>query len=298
MIKLKFPYFIFVNLFLCLVGIVLILVGIIQGGEINQPLLESIGLGLIAAGVVNILDRSFSVEPTKQPPAAPPPPSAKEMIVLAAYKRSSTPPEIFDLKFDAVKVDVIGVTLNYVIDELQKSYGEKVISNLLNNNLQLRLFMVHPDSQFLKQRALEDCDSYERLRDRQVEAVEKCVKFFHKLNARYDVKKVDTRFKGTLQIKLLDFCPYITIYRINDDRIYWGLYSSGTTGMNLPLFLTTPDRDPDLYGHLHDHIHGLIEHDTKYPDLVTMTKVGLPELNQAAHEQLLKEVENRKKTAK
>ena len=182
-------------------------------------------------------------------------------------------------------MDIIGITLNHAVEELTKNGGKQIIENLLFHNLQLRLFMVHPHSEYLKQRAVEDNDDYIDLVNRQIETINGCVKFYHLLKKRYDAEKkagrLDTRFTGTLQIKLLDFCPYISVFRINDDQIYWGLYTSGVTGLNMPLYQTTTKRDPSLYAQLHDHIHGLTDRDKKYPDLISMTNVGAPVLDMA-----------------
>jgi hypothetical protein len=287
MIKIKLPNYLFINTLLFAGGIIVLLVGIILQGALVRPLLESIGIGLVAASAVNLLDRFFSVEAPSALPV-PPLPSPKEKIVLAAYKRSLTPPEILDLKFSAAKVDIIGVTLNHAVGDLTKDGGKQIIENLLFHNLQLRLFLVHPGSAYLKQRAIEDKDDYEKLVKRQVDTLKECEKFYQLLHKRYEFAKkrgkLDTRFTGSLQIKLLDFCPYISIFRINDDKIYWGLYTSGATGLNLPLFLTTTERDPDLYAQLHDHIHGLMDRDTRYPDLMYMTNVGEPILDQKVYQ--------------
>ncbi len=283
MFKVKMPHYMLINLLLLALGIIVILIGIIQGA-VWRPLLESIGIGLLAAAAVNMIDRIFEVEKTESVPV-PPQPTVGEKIVLAAYKRCLTPPEIHNLKFTASKVDIVGITLNHAVEELIKDEGKQIIENLLFHNLQLRLFMMHPCSPYLQQRIIEDNDNEIDFMNRQREAVKGCVRFYELLKKRYDAEKrkgkLDTRFVGSLQIKLLNFCPYMSIFRINDDRIYWGLYTSGATGLNLPLYLTTTERDPSLYAQLHDHIHGLMDRDTTYDDLVMMANVSAPKLDLA-----------------
>ena len=78
----------------------------------------------------------------------------------------------------------------------------------------------------------------------------------------------------------MDFCPHQTIYRIDDEDIYWGLYTSSSSGVDLPLFKTSILQDPILYKHLHQDIHGLLERDSKYPDLVNMPEMNEPALNE------------------
>ena len=287
----KLTSYLFINAFLFLSGIIAILVAIILGGILVQPLLESIGVGLLAASMVNLLDRFFKVEEKKEI-APPPPPAKEEKIILAAYKRCNTPTEILDQKFHAEKVDIVGITLNHAIEDLTKGGGKQIIENLLFHNLQLRLFLVHPNAEYLKQRAIEDKDKHEKLVHRQQEAIKECEVFYKHLLKRYEEEKskgrLDTRFTGMLQIKLLDFCPYMSIFRINDDRIYWGLYTSGETGLNMPLYLTTSERDPNLYAQLHNHIHGLMDLDTKYPDLVHMTNMDPPEFVQKVYDDAMR----------
>lgn len=284
MIRLKFPYVLLINFSLCILGAFIAYIGINQAVSVQRSLLEAIGIGLFAAGAVNLLDQSLGVELPPPPPPPPPQPSAKERVILASYRRKDTAREILELKYNATKVDILGVTLNHALEEIVKDRKQTIIKNLLFHNLQLRLFLVHPNSSYLSQRAVEDNEDISLLVARQKATVAKCAEFYKLLRKRYDIEKrngtLDTRLTGTLQIKLLDFCPYISIYRINEDRIYWGLYTSGTTGVNLPLFLTTPERDPELYAHLHDHIHGLMRRDQSYPDLVRMPSMGEPVLNE------------------
>jgi hypothetical protein len=273
--KLKLYFFIAINVILGLVGALLIFWGIIDKGEIARPFLESIGVGFIAAGFVNIFDRALTLEP---------PPVLKQRIEVITEKRNTTPQEIHDRKYQAAKVDLIGISLTHILREFTSDPGQKkIIDRLLNNNLQLRLFMVHPHSKYLEQRALEDDIEIAKLIEKQKTAVKLCVDFYEKLNAAYDAaannNQLDIHMTGHLQIKLMDFCPYVTIYRLNEEDIYWGLYTSDKAGVNLPLFKTSSSQDAVLYRHLYQHIHGVMERDKKYPDLVCMPDLGKPVLN-------------------
>ena len=272
--KLQLKYFVAVNFGFCLVGVVCILTGIIVLDVLLKPLLQAIGIGLLAAGAVNILDRSLVLEP---------PPIPTQRIEVVAERRIATPQDILNLKYDASKVDIIGVSLIHALEEFNNDPRQKIINRLLKHNLQLRLFMVHPDSEYLYQRAREDKVGMGELVKSQKRSVELCVKFFEQLSDAYNLASnagtLDTHMTGSLQIKLLDFCPYLSIYRIDETDIYWGLYTSDKSGVNLPLFKTCANHDPSLYKQLHQHIHGLMERDVKYPDLVSMTEMGRPILN-------------------
>jgi len=281
--KLKLYFFISLNVILGLLGALLIFLGLIRGDEIGRPLMESIGIGFIAAGIINIFDRVLTLEPPHE--QAP-------RIEVVAEKRIATPQHIYDLKYNTSKVDIIGISLNHVFEELVNDPGQKMIDRLLRHNLQMRLFFIHPDSKYLEQRAREDNWGHADLVERQKRAVKLCGVFYEQLRAAYDAAKeagvLNTHQTGSLQIKLLDFCPYITIYRVGEEEIYWGLYTSQSTGLNLPLNRTTNMQDPALYKHLHQHIHGLIDRDMKYPDLVSMPEMGEPELNSDLLESILK----------
>jgi len=282
-LKLKRLYFFAVNVLIAVVGLLLISWGIILGGSFVRPFLEAIGIGLLVAGAVNILDRSLTLE------ALPPP---LQRIEVVAEKRSATPQYISDLKYKAAKVDIIGISLNHFIKELVNDPKQEIINRLLKHNLQLRLFLVHPNSKYLEQRAREDKEDISDLIKRQKHAVELCVKFYEQLRDSYrladETRTLDTHLTGSLQIKLLDFCPYMSIYRIDEEDIYWGLYTSDTAGLNLPLFKTSATNDLALHKYLHQHIHGLMERDMKYPDLVSMREMGEPTLNQKLVDQILK----------
>lgn len=274
-IKHNLRYFVAVNVGLCLGGIIFVLIGIIVRGAWISPLFDAIGIGVLAAGAVNILDRALVFEP----PATPP-----QRIEVVAEKRNTAPREIHELKYQAAKVDLIGVSLTHALREFTREPGEKrIIERLLNHNLQLRLFMVHPHSKYLEQRAIEDDVDLAELIERQKAAVKLCVDFYEHLNNAYDSalqnNALDIHMTGRLQIKLLDFCPYLTIYRLNEEDIYWGLYTSDKVGVNLPLFKTSTSHDAALYRHLYQHIHGLMERDKKYPDLVSMPDMGKPILS-------------------
>lgn len=275
--KLRTKYYVSVNIIICLIGVILIMAGIANGGQFVRPLLEAIGIGLLAAGAINILDRAV----TLQPP--PPPVTIVPRIEVVAEKRISTPQSILDSKYEASKIDILGVSLTHALEELVNDPGQRIIDRLLKNNLQLRLQFVHPNSPFLEQRAREDKLAHADLVKRQRHAVELCKVFYDQLRTAYDTAcragTLDTHLTGSLQIKLLDFCPYMTIYRLNEDVIYWGIYTSSTQGVNLPLFKTSESADPAFYKHLHQHIHGLLERDLKHPLLVEMPELGEPKMD-------------------
>ena len=276
--KLRLKYFISVNVGFGLAGVIFIFLGISNGGQIAKPLLEAIGVGLLAAALVNILDRAITLEPT------PLPPEPIQRIEVTAEKRLVTPQAIWDLKYQTPKVDIVGISLTHALEEIVDDPSQKIIDRLLKHNLQMRLFFVHPESPYLHQRAAEDKRGLTELINRQKRVVQLSLSFYNQLSSAYELAKnagtLNTHATGSLQIKLLEFCPYVSMFRLGEDDIYWGLYTSGTQGVNLPLFKTNSTTDPSLYKHLHQHIHSLLERDVKYPSLVSMSQMGKPSVNQ------------------
>jgi hypothetical protein len=174
--KLRKKYFIVVNICIGLIGVVFIFWGITNSGDVFRPMMEAIGVGLIAAGAVNILDRGIVFE------LPPPPPEQVQRIEVVANKRIATPQDIFDKKYSAPKVDIIGISLTHVFEELVNDPAKRLIDQLLKNNLQLRLFFVHPDSKYLEQRAIEDRRSLSELKAQQKRMVELSKEFYEQLH--------------------------------------------------------------------------------------------------------------------
>ncbi len=279
--KLKLRFFIIVNVLIGAVGVICILAGLLVGGKVALPLLEAVGTGLLAAAAVNILDRTLSLEP---------PPETKQRVEVVAESRVDIPAEIVKLKDEARKVDLVAVSLNHFTKELVTDRSRTMITRLLKHNLQLRIFLVHPASKYLQQRAFEDHLELKRLVEDQQEIIRRCAEFCGQLEAEYEALckagTIDEHLVGSLQIYLLDCCPYLTIYRV-DDAIFWGLYTANTNGVNMPLFKTSMKDDPLLYNQLREHIHAFMGHEDRYPMLVHMPEMKKPVLNKKVLQQAL-----------
>ena len=105
--SLKLKYYIAVNVSLVLLAIILVLISFSIDDRISKPILDALGIGLVASGAVNVLDRSLTLE---SPP--PPPPTPIERIRVEAEKRNAVPEYIYDRKYSSQKVDILGVSLN------------------------------------------------------------------------------------------------------------------------------------------------------------------------------------------
>jgi hypothetical protein len=117
----------------------------------------------------------------------------------------------------------------------------------------------------LVQKFIEDNKTNEEDKEasfkKQISSVENCVVFYKLLCVRYQLAlKDNTHPRGVIQIKLIHFCPHITIERYDND-IYWGLYTADMAGEYAPMFLTSLDDNYVLYDKLKKHFNSLFAKD-------------------------------------
>jgi len=266
-----------IYLVISLIGIISMFVSVTIESNVWSKFFEAVGIGFLVSGIVYILDQLFS-EKTKT-----------DGIQMIASTRAAIPDHVYRRKYHAEKVDIGAVSLTGCLTEIVNDSKQTMINRVLFNHTRLRLLFVHPDSPYLKQRAMEDGISEQALRERQRHSVELCVIFMKQLEDRYRTAVEEHDFNpGSVEIKLIDFCPYITIDRA-DDEIYWGMYTSETVGLNSPMFSVTKDQNYALYDQLKKHFDSLRE---KNPlgchNLVTMAgKIGTPDLNRQLADSIL-----------
>lgn len=273
----------FINLSAILGGIIFILVSASLIQEIWKTLFDSIGTSLIATGGVNMLAH-FLIERPQVIGAR-----------MISATRNTLDKAIHERKYSADKIEAAGVSLSGFLHEL--SNNTKIAERVLFSNTRLRLIFVNPLSPYLAQRAIEDNMGHGAealLRRKQRQSVECCIQFYKCLEGRYQSalkENPQTRPLGVVQVKMTDFCPYITIERYDND-IYWGLYTTDTAGEFAPMFLTNRDENYLLYDKLKNHFVGLLnkdhEDDTSSRDnfLIKMES-GEPWLNRDLAEKIL-----------
>jgi hypothetical protein len=273
------PVILLINIVIALVGVILIVVGNLPAFVSAQSLFEAIGTSLIAAGGVNFLDRVFNEQ------------ARADGTTMAAAARVAIPRTVFSRKYKAEKVDLVGVSLLEALQEIVNDPNQGMINRVLFEHVRLRLIFSHPLSSFITQRALEDNTSKDSLVSRQKESVTLAILFYKRLCDRYEMAlkngSLNPRRIGSVEIKLLDFCPHITIDRA-DDEIYWGLYMSHTTGLESPMFVTSKEENYALYDHLKQHFDSLLKKNLSSSDstLVRMV-VGPPSINREMVESIL-----------
>lgn len=250
MFKVERPQIIWINLFIIAVGFIFILWGFLGATGAGAGILEAIGTGLIATGGVNLLDRMFTEAPK---------PSG---VSLVSLMRMTMDPKIHERKDRALKIDTLGVSITAALAEIYNDSQQMVIKNILYKpKTRVRMMFLHPEAEFMKQRYLEDeFRSLDQLVECQKKSLEYCVLVYAAIKKRYDnERRIEPNFEplGTLLIKLVDVCPYLSIERYDDD-MYWGIYTSDSPGKKAPVFLTRETDHPELTRKFKDHFEHLL----------------------------------------
>ena len=260
------------NVVAILIGIILVSVSVNIGDRWLSTLLEALGIGAIATGAVNFFDRFLKEKPTDA------------SLTLIAHQRATIPQHIHDRKFHVQRVvDICAISLTGCLNDITRDRNNSLLHDILfKHEMRVRLMFVHPCSPYLQQRAIEEHSDYNLLQIRQRENVRKCIIFYKYLKEKYDEAVSNHRLVnplGTLEIKLMNVCPYLTIERYDYD-IYWGLYQIDKVGEKSPQFLVTIKSDYKLYEQIREHFNGLMLNHIPVPTMPandTLVKVGLVE---------------------
>jgi len=217
---------------------------------IVSGLLNAFGTTLAATGSITLLIHLLKETPTLIGP---------ELITM---RRKSVTKAIHSRKETASKVDMLGITLTDFLAEVTKDRNHELLHNILNNTeSRVRIMFMHPNASYLHQRSFEDDDhTLTTILSRQAESLKYCVQLYSSLeNQLKEERKRNPQFepRGSLIIKLIEACPYISYERYDKD-IYWGLYTSDSPGNACPVFLTT-SKDDDLYEKLKAHFLALLQ---------------------------------------
>ena len=273
-------YILIINLVVTVIGGGVVILSINLLESVMRILTEAIGTGLIATGLVNFFDKFF-VEAQEETD-----------IDIVSMRRARPDRAIYGLKYKAEKVDILGVSLADVLKEISRDSRHEMVERVLKQSTRFRLLFIHPDSSFLIQRAAEDHISWDELHDRQVKSVEMAVKFYRLLLEAYNREdKADTLRTsnvGSVEICLINTCPYISLFRA-DNSMYWGLYTAHKTGEETPLFFSKKMDREGMFEILKDHFYGLLPKEkAENPYLLKMIiKDQPPILNRSLANQIL-----------
>ncbi len=249
--QLNRTHIIVLNISLFLIGLSIVGYGLVLvANPVGSGLLNAFGTTLAATGSITLLDHLLREKPTLMGP---------ELITM---KRKSMPKAIHTRKETAFKVDMLGISLTDFLAEVAKDRSHELLHNILNSTeSRVRVVFMHPNAPFLHQRSFEDDDhTLTTLLNRQTDSLKYCVQLYAVLeNQLKEARKHTPQFepRGSLIIKLIEACPYIS-YERYDKEIYWGLYSSDSPGNMCPAFLTT-SKDDDMYEKLKAHFLALLQ---------------------------------------
>lgn len=249
--KLNRTHIVVLNVALLLFGLGVVAYGLaVVSNPVGSGLLNAFGTTLAATGSITLLDHVLREKPTLLGPE------------LVAIRRKSMHKTIHGLKETASKVDMLGISLTDFFAEVAKDRNHELLRNVLSNTeARVRIMFMHPQSPYLHQRSFEDGDhTLTTLLDRQTDSLRYCVQIYALLiNQLKEERKRNPQFepRGSLVIKLIEACPYIS-YERYDKEIYWGLYSSDSPGNACPVFLTS-SKDDDMYEKLKAHFLALLQ---------------------------------------
>lgn len=246
-----------VNILLICVGVAFLLWAINISQQHVRIILEAIGTGLIATGGVNFIDKLFTEK------------EAEIDVKLISPQRLDVDQYIYSAKYRAKKVDIFGVSITEALREFVNDPRDEIIDRIFMHRLRLRLVFVHPDAEFLLQRAGEDHISAEELRNRQLNSIKLAIQFYKKLLKEYSdrVDKIGKMSQvGSVEILLIKACPYVSIYRV-DNKIYWGVYGSHKSGNESPLFLSIKHEEAGMFDFMKEHYYTHVNNKEKFGDL-------------------------------
>lgn len=218
-------------------------------------------------------------------------------VELISKTKVDLDPQIHDTKHAAKKIDMLGVSLYNFFNEIVHDSNQQMMKRLVDENVRLRVVFVNPKANYLIQRSIEDDSKHlGALLNRQNASIKNCLRFYNQLDAYYQIhKESKERPRGRIQIKLTNFCPYVSIERYDFD-IYWSFYTSDTDGVHNPTFLATFEENYRVYDKLKKHFMQLMNarfHDEAQNLFLVTMGVGGPWLNRSLAEELLGEDEVR-----
>lgn len=266
MSKLNRTQIIVLNLTLLFLGLGFVAYGsALVTNSMGFNLLNAFGTTLAATGSITLLDHLLREKPTLLGPE------------LIAVRRKKIPKAVHNRKETASKIDMLGITLTDFLAEVANERSYDMLYNVMKNpESRVRVLFMHPKSPFLQQRSFEDGDHTLRtLLDRQTDSLRYCVQLYSLLKEQLEVeKKRAPHFepRGSLIIKLIEACPYVSYERYDKD-IYWGIYTSDSPGNACPVFLTT-SKDEDLYEKLKAHFLALLQNGYENVIKPTVNKNG------------------------
>ena len=226
--------------------IFLLLMGYFSNTTIKE-LFEALGTSLIAASIVSLLIRRIYFN------------HPKKEIEYITSNRKSIEQRYIKLKYNAHELDVVSIALVNLLIEFSSESDTRLINRILFGKANVRLMFLSPTSSFIQQRAIEDGLSESELKEIIKNSIINCIKIFAQLKKFHGIASSKGTLRpensGNFEIKLIDMCPYFTIFRA-DDEIYVGIYTSALKGPDSSV-LRVGKKQYSLYDQFRKHFDKL-----------------------------------------
>jgi hypothetical protein len=222
---------------------------------------------------------------------------ARDFIRIVANDRKALDRDYRERKFSAHTIDIVSIALSNALDELATDSENRLLRRVLFNDVHVRLMFVAPTSQCVRQRALEDGDSFDQLQALLRRSVRRSVEVYQRLKALHEEAETEGRLRGVavglFEIRVTEFCPHFTIYR-TDDSILLGIYTAGAKGLDSAVLQVQKSHDAmfqQVAGHFNSLWALINRPDTAAEEkyLVKCHSLMQPSLNEALVKELLGE---------
>lgn len=189
----------------------------------------------------------------------------RDYVRIVTSNRRLLDKEYRERKLTARTIDIVSMALSSALDEIATDPNCALLKRILYDNAQVRLMFVTPTSPCVLQRAAEDGDSVAGLQAKLKDAVRRVVQIYELLKRLFDEEKQRGNIRpdrmGSLEIRVLDFCPHFTIYR-TDNSVLWGIYTATNLGLYSAVLQVKKSHE-DLFQQMIQHFDSL----WKFPSL-------------------------------
>jgi hypothetical protein len=252
-----------IDVILFLSGVCLVLLSDAVQLTMLTSLLQALGTGLVAASIVSGLSRFADTR------------DETEKLRLWTSQRIIREDLYNRLREKAKTHDLMAIALTGSLQHFIDS--EKLLNGVVLHRTEHRLMFLRPGAEYVKQRAREDCVELEQLKLRLCESAERSRRIYEKLRGLWLKYGENRTGAGSLEIRVMQMCPHMTIFRA-DKTIIWGLYLSYIPGASSAAVEVEREKG-DLALQLEKHFETLWKEHEEYW-IVRFDKHNGPRLNE------------------
>lgn len=245
-VKSKDKYYYLVDLVVILAGLAITFSADsidLEAGNKWYSILQNIGTGLFAAGIVSIVLRYFS--PWKQKEVA-------RNLKVVAKRGKDYEKEFINRKFHAEEsIKIMSIALVGAMKDF--SEYDDLIRKIISQRVHVKLMFLNPLAEYIKDRAKADGNPIDIVLANIKSSIARSKKVHEKLEISYQSSlsggSYDRSVFGSFEIRLFNTCPYFSLYIIDNMPILWGVYSAAGLGYNQPV-IEVPNEQAIIYNSL------------------------------------------------